>query len=170
VIKHNKIAKLNARGFTLIEVIVSLILLGVIAVMAGLGIVQITKQYVFAQKSGETAQVAQVAMARMVKELALIRSGSGGTTSITINTPSATGRTITWAGVNSPILLNGQRLIENIQNLTLRYYSRYDGTVANGGDTASYDQLSTIMIGISFTATGADGVAIPFSGRAFVRN
>jgi prepilin-type N-terminal cleavage/methylation domain-containing protein len=76
VIKHIKKVKLDTRGFTLIEVIASLVLLGIIAVMAGLGIVQITKQYVFAQKAGETAQVAQVAMARMVKELARVRSGS----------------------------------------------------------------------------------------------
>jgi prepilin-type N-terminal cleavage/methylation domain-containing protein len=176
VIKHIRKLKLDARGFTLIEVIASLVLLGIIAAMAGLGIVQITKQYVFAQKTGETAQVAQVAMARMVKELTLIRSGtSAGTASIAFDTPALTGRTIGWTGGNSgsfvkPILMNGQPLIENIQNLTLQYYNRYDGTVANGGETASYIQTGTVMIGISFTVTGADGISSIFSGRAFVRN
>jgi prepilin-type N-terminal cleavage/methylation domain-containing protein len=163
--------KLDARGFTLIEMIASLVLVGIIAAMAGLGIVEITRQYVFAQKAGETAQVAQVAMARMVKELTLIRSATAsGPTSITFNTPTAAGRTIGWTGSNFPILMNNNTLIENIQNLTLRYYNRYDGTVANGGETTSYIQTSTVMIGISFTVIGAEGIQSTFSGRAFVRN
>jgi prepilin-type N-terminal cleavage/methylation domain-containing protein len=175
VIKHIKKVKLDTRGFTLIEVIASLVLLGIIAVMAGLGIVQITKQYVFAQKAGETAQVAQVAMARMVKELALIRSGTsagtaGGPMSIAFDTPALTGRTIGWTGSNSgtfvkPILMNSLPLIENINNLTLRYYNTY-----NGSDTGSYSATGTILIGISFTVTGADGISSTFTERAFVRN
>ncbi len=171
MIKNTRNKRLDARGFTLIEVIATLVLITIIATMAGLGIVEITKQYLFAQKAGETAQVSQVAMARMVKELTLIRSGtSAGATSITFSTPAAAGRTISWTGGNSgsfvkPILMNSQPLIENVQNLTLRYYNAYDGT-----DTGSYNQTSTVLIGISFTVTGADGINSTFTGRAFVRN
>jgi prepilin-type N-terminal cleavage/methylation domain-containing protein len=177
--KHIKKVKLDARGFTLIEVIASLVLLGIIAVMAGMGIVQITKQYVFAQKAGETAQVAQVAMARMVKELAMIRSGSGAPTTVTIISPISptTNRTsvISWAGGSNPITISvnaaaAQTLIENVTGLTLRYYNRYDGTVTNGGETTTYNQFTTVMIGVSFAVTGADGISSIFSGRAYVRN
>lgn len=171
VIKNTRNKRWDARGFTLIEAIATLVLITIIAAMAGLGIVEITKQYLFAQKAGETAQVSQVAMARMVKELTLIRSGtSNGATSITFSTPTAAGRTIGWTGGNTgsfvkPILMNSQPLIENVQNLTLRYYDAFDGA-----DTGSYSQTSTVMIGISFTVTGADGITSTFTGRAFVRN
>lgn len=171
MIQHIKNAKFGARGFTLIEVIVSLVIMGIMASMAGLAIVEIASKYVFAQKAGETAQVAQVAMARMIKELTLIRScASSSTTSINFDTPSATGSTIGWTGSNSgtfvrPILVNGQTLIENIQSFTLSYYNAYNGTAL-----ASYNQTGTVMIGIAFTVTGADGALSIFSGRAFVRN
>jgi prepilin-type N-terminal cleavage/methylation domain-containing protein len=164
--KHIQKVKLGVRGFTLIEVIVSLILMGIIATIAGLGIVQITRQYVFAQQAGETAQVAQVAMARMVKELTLIRSGtSAGATSINFDTPTLTGRSISWAGVGSPILVNGQPLIQNIRSFALSYYDTYDGT-----NTSSYNKTATVMIGINFTVGGADGITSAFSGRILVRN
>lgn len=165
----------NARGFTLVEVIASIVLSVIIAAIAGLGIIQVTRQYLFVQKVGETAQVAQVAMARMVKELTLIRSGTsagvaGGPMSITFNTPSLAGRTIGWTGGNSgafvkPILMNNEPLIENVQNLTLRYYNTY-----NGADTGSYNQTSTGMIGITFTVIGAEGITSTFTGRVTVRN
>jgi prepilin-type N-terminal cleavage/methylation domain-containing protein len=175
VIKTIKKLELDARGFTLIEVIASLVLLAIIAAVAGMGIVQITKQYVFAQKAGETAQVAQVAMARMVKELALCSIASAADDkAITFKKPplaTAVNTIIGWTGSNSgtfvkPILMNGQPLIENVQNLTLRYYNTYDDTTV----ARLYDETTTVMIGISFTVTGADGITSDFTGRAFVRN
>ncbi len=171
MIRHIGKAKSGARGFSLIEVIVSLVIMAIMASMAGFGIVEITSRYLFAQKAGETAQVAQVAMARMIKELTLIRScASSSTTAINFDTPSATGRTIGWTGGNSgafvrPILVNGQTLIENIQAFALSYYNAYDGAALT-----SYSQTGTVMIGIAFTVTGAAGTPSTFSGRAFVRN
>lgn len=168
--RQSRILKSGARGFTLVEVIASLVILGIIALMAGLGIVQVTKQYVFAQKAGETAQVAQVAIARMVKEISMLQSCTSSSptspTSINYDIPTLPGRSISWSGVSgAPILVNGQRLIENIQSFSLSYYTTYDDL-----SPASSCQAGTTMIGITFGVAGADGIVSTFTSRAFPRN
>jgi prepilin-type N-terminal cleavage/methylation domain-containing protein len=67
----------NEKAFTLIEVIVSLVLVGIMAAVAGLGLVKITQGYVFAKQNSENLQKAQVAMTRIVKELGAAESQSG---------------------------------------------------------------------------------------------
>jgi prepilin-type N-terminal cleavage/methylation domain-containing protein len=73
----------NERAFTLIEVIVSLVLAGIMAAVVGLGLVKITQGYVFAKQNSETVQKAQIAMTRIVKELGAIEPQSGTATAIT---------------------------------------------------------------------------------------
>ena len=56
-------------GFTLLEVVLSLVLAGVVGTIAGMGLVQFTKGFVFAKKNTVTAQKGQFAMSRILKEL-----------------------------------------------------------------------------------------------------
>lgn len=55
-------------GFTLIEVIASLVLVAIIGVVAALGITRATEGFIFAQESVATAQKGQMALARLTKE------------------------------------------------------------------------------------------------------
>lgn len=55
----------NQTGFTLIEVIVTLILVGILASMAGMGIVSGVQGYLFAKDNAAISQKAQAAMARL---------------------------------------------------------------------------------------------------------
>jgi prepilin-type N-terminal cleavage/methylation domain-containing protein len=73
----------NERAFTLIEVIVSLVLAGIMAAVVGLGLVKITQSYIFAKQNSETVQKAQIAMTRIVKELGAAEPQSGTATAIT---------------------------------------------------------------------------------------
>jgi prepilin-type N-terminal cleavage/methylation domain-containing protein len=73
----------NEKAFTLIEVIICLVLVGIMTAIAGMGLIQVAEGYVFAKQNAETAQKAQVAIARIVKEL-------GTATAITSATTSAT--------------------------------------------------------------------------------
>ncbi|HQP25955.1 MAG TPA: type II secretion system protein, partial [Smithellaceae bacterium] len=57
------------RGFTLLEVIVTLILVGILAAIGGMGIVQAVKGYMMVRQNSVTTQKAQLAMSRITREL-----------------------------------------------------------------------------------------------------
>lgn len=57
------------KGFTLIEMIVVLILVGILAAGAGLGIMTAVQGYLFSKDSAEISQKAQLAISRINREL-----------------------------------------------------------------------------------------------------
>jgi prepilin-type N-terminal cleavage/methylation domain-containing protein len=106
--------KKNA-GFTLIEVIAVLVLVGIISAVAGMGIVRGVEGYLFAQSNTETTQKAQLALARMTRELmelSTIDATSSGT-AIIFSTPSGD-KTIALAG--STITLDGDVLTDSVKS------------------------------------------------------
>jgi prepilin-type N-terminal cleavage/methylation domain-containing protein len=165
----------NEKAFTLIEVIVSLVLLGILAVIAGMGLVQITQGYVFAQKNAETVQKAQVAVARIVKELGAAEKQTTSATAITAIVPSPT-TSVTYTRqepvgsgtfITNIIDLNGTTvrvkvgdaaaatLIDNVTAFTLVY--------RNAAGTAITTPLVDIRgIDISMTISGANNTPINF--------
>jgi len=65
----NEIKTINAKGFSLIEVIAVLVIMGILAVGLSMGLIKGVEQYLFAGEATEISQKAQVAMARIKKEL-----------------------------------------------------------------------------------------------------
>jgi prepilin-type N-terminal cleavage/methylation domain-containing protein len=57
------------KGFTLIEMIVVLIIVGIIASLAGLGIVTVMRGYIFSSGNAAIAEKAQLAVSRINREL-----------------------------------------------------------------------------------------------------
>jgi prepilin-type N-terminal cleavage/methylation domain-containing protein len=57
------------KGFTLIEVIVVLILVGILGALAGLGIVSAVQGYMFSKENAAISEKAQLAIARINREL-----------------------------------------------------------------------------------------------------
>lgn len=66
------------KGFTLIEVIASLVLFGILTLIAGLGLVNVVKSYMFAMENNEITQKVQLAMTRMNLELMFLNDKPKG--------------------------------------------------------------------------------------------
>ena len=173
---YNK-SVLNKNGFTLIEIIVSLVLVGIITTVAGMGIVLVTQKFYFAKDNAETAQKGQVALTRMMKELTVISAVNTGTaTSINFNSYKAGvlgTRQISWAGSSGdPLVFDddttdgvaGDTLTDNVSSFALAYYDTY-----TSASQASWSS-STKVIEVTLTLTGANDVASAFTVRVAPRN
>jgi len=126
-------------GFTLIEIVTSIVVISIIAVVAGMGFVEITKGYMLSKKNATVAQQGQITAARLKKELSASRSITcGGSRMITYKIKrdvSEDTTTIYWTGGNNPIILktgsnctncasgctDGDSLVENVNAFTLSY-------------------------------------------------
>ncbi len=157
-------------GFTMIEVVVSLVLFGIIALVAGMGIVSFAKGYVFTRDSTQMAQKAQLAMGRLNREFMEITniaakddtqpdphviydniSGrhaiakDGNVIKMFLNLPSAQ-LTLPSNGDNT--------LIDNVDSLTLSYFKDPTGQTCVLG-TDAMDLLTVIRF--DFTLIGVGG-------------
>jgi prepilin-type N-terminal cleavage/methylation domain-containing protein len=167
-------------GFTLIEIIVSLILVGVLAAMGGMAIVQVVQGYMMTRENSATTQKAQLAMSRITREIIeMINIPSDATaTALPINNAGGN-RTI---GLNSgalkmafgaDTLTNGDILIDNVSAFTLVYYSRNASsgavvTASTWPSTNDITTLTTIDVNLQISRTG--GGTLAFANRVAPRN
>ena len=164
-----KIAKIGKKGFTLIEVIVTLLLVGITAALAGMWIVSVANGYIFAKMNASTTQNAQLAMTRLVKEFRTISAVTAGTAGgITYDRPDVAsgllaGQTVLLNG--DTLQLNGDILTDNVSAFTLAYCNNVTDTVCSSTWTAT-----SRLIEITLTLKGADNVNSTFTRRVAPRN
>ncbi len=152
-------------GFTLIEIIVSLVLVGIISAIAGMGLIQMAKGFVFARDCAATAQKAQIAMSRLEKEFSSITDVSSGE-SDTITYDNSRDDSIVVNLVAGNLSIDEDTLINNVgPAFSLTYYDSYDDT-APGSSYAS----TTTMIEINLPVIGADDIVSTFTNRVFLRD
>jgi prepilin-type N-terminal cleavage/methylation domain-containing protein len=152
------------KGFTLLEIILAIAATAVIAVVAGMGLVEITKGYIFSKTNAFTAQQGQIAMARLKKEFGNIKSVTGTPTATAItftrNLDTSTTHTISWAGGSNPLLLDSDTLIIPIASFNLNFYHKFDDP-----SPSPYSSTTTSMIEITLQLTGAEKAVITFNDR-----
>lgn len=152
------------KGFTLIEVIVVLILLGIIAATAGMGFVMVAQGYVFSKLNSEMVEKGQTTITRIVKELADCNITAGNATSITfIRQSDGTAHTFSWAGAaGNPLVFdpatNNDTLTDRVNSFALVYYDNAENPVAANG---------AAQVQITLQLVGADNSNLTFVNRVY---
>lgn len=159
------------RGFTLIEVIVTLMLVSVLAAVAGFGIVEVARGYQAARENERMAQTARVALLRMGRELMELETVTNAdASSVTIVTPNGT---LAMGYFDSEIRLDndetavdGDILVDRVDSFQLTYLDMDD---APWNDAMPVEQLAVIDIQLNLARD--DGIApITFSTQINPRN
>jgi len=156
----------NNFGFTLIEIIASLVLLGIIAIVISLGFTRTIQEYRFTQDNAALTQKAQVALNRMLIELSYYNSS--GTTA-TFNTTEFTFPSNVGTNANITFKLNNGKLT-------------YKDTSVDNTERTLCDEVSALKfeptwvngllqnVNVSMTLLGMNGVAESFSYTITIKN
>jgi len=97
----------------MIELITAIVIVAIISVIAGMGLVQIANAYLLAKKSTVAAQQAQIALARLSKELSALKSISvASATSMTYVQSDGSSHTLAWTAADQPLTVDGDTLID----------------------------------------------------------
>jgi prepilin-type N-terminal cleavage/methylation domain-containing protein len=150
-------------GFTLIELIAVLVILGIIAAMASQMLAEGLSSYMMGKKVIDANWQGQVGIERMIRDLRMVRSAND----ISINTGSEfafvdmTGTTIDYKLSGTNLLRNTQVLANGITSLAFTYY---DKAGASGATAAN-----THYVKFAFTVT-QNNVNYNLSTMAFLRD
>ncbi len=157
-------------GFTLIEIIASLVLIGTIATFATLGIAKVIEGYVFAKDTANVSLKAQAALTRLAKEFSHITTVQSGSDtelkySIIKNGSATANRILSWSATpKDPLTLDGNILVDKVNDFSLTYQTSYSDSgdhTWNGGEK---------IISVSLKLTGADNIVSAFSIKIAPRN
>lgn len=165
----------SKRGFSLLELIVVLALIGVVGLMAGFGIQQMVNSFVFTKSVSDNAGKGKLGLLRLSLEMRRIaKVTSGAAHAITFNAvhyDAVTNKwgikpyTISWDGAaGGSVLMNGDLLIAKVKNFTLQYYAAYNGAAA-----ATWNSSSR-LIGITLTLADTAQTDSTFTTRITPRN
>jgi prepilin-type N-terminal cleavage/methylation domain-containing protein len=151
-------------GFTLIEIIVTLVLVGILSVFAGLFLTSFLNSYFLVKNNSDTAMKAQMAMDRISAELRDVSAVSTFTNDSLITyknrqmDPLGADRTIKFLGSNLYLSTPSDNLlIDHVQAFQL------SATYRNVYNIAANDMA---FIDVGFTVAGYP----PFRTRIFPRN
>jgi prepilin-type N-terminal cleavage/methylation domain-containing protein len=145
------------RGFTLVEAVIVIVLVGIMAALGGLMLTTAFRSYLLGRDISVADAHGRVAVERMVRELAAARSATAGDLNIGVANEIAftdTGGTVIhYARAGNQLTRdeNGgpaRLLADNVTALTFTYWDR------NGAATAVV--ANVYYVGVAFTVSTAD--------------
>lgn len=152
----NYIKIIHVKGFTLVEVVCVMLLLGVVGLLSTRLFGNMVQGYTLARESDAAVQKAQNAMQRMTIDFTymLVAASSGTTNTITYKTSldSASQISIYQAGDTIYYALGGGNypLTDGVKNGSLQFFY-YDTYGSAAGNTLN---PGTALVGISYTMVG----------------
>ncbi len=170
------------KGFSLIEIIASVLLIGVISFSIGMGIVQAINGYAFAKQNTQTLQKGQSAMARLAKEfnaITYISSSPAPDLAILQFSTTLSGvdkMAISFSGSDLLIQINGNPpdvLTDKVRDFKLKYYDSFDfsGTPPQPYLLSPPAVPSSVkIIEIELILIGANNSDAVFKDRVVLRN
>lgn len=171
--RYRAVLRKVSAGFTLLEVILVCVLLGILVLFSTRMFSNVIRGYVLARNSDAAVQKAQNAMQRMTLDFTYLKpnEATGTDHSLTYNmtlantsqvTIQQSGNQITYSVSGSPyVLTDGVKA----GSLTFSYYNSYDSAAANSISS------STSMIGLNYIMVGDDtsqGLSQSYATRVMV--
>ena len=155
-------------GFTLIEVIVSLLLVGLLASIAGLSVYKGMEGYLMASENAALTQTSQLTLERLRREILLLNgvTAASGTTFQFSNSLGA--RTIGLDGGTVKIaegalaLTSGDILVEEVNSFSLAYF-KGDGTTGWVQGVDTLQDLAEVQINITLNHAISGGISFSTS-------
>jgi hypothetical protein len=167
----------HSPGFSLVELIASLLLMGIIGGIWGLGMVQVIEGFLHSRQSAETFMKGQMSMARMVKELRMasaletdpapsadaisfVRTDDGRDRETRINHDPGAGT----------VNLNGEVLVDDVRRFYLTYAETYEDDPPPLANTLSALEVPEVrLITIHLDLNGPQDTVVRFETRVFLR-
>lgn len=156
----------NKKGFTTVELVLVLAILGVMAFLLSPTMLSALRSYDIIQSRKELVNQGRAAMERMAAEISYIQSASdvvdvSSSTSFQFEYPDGTPITYSLSGTS--LMRGADILADNISSLTFTYY---DGT---GATTSTAANVRRIKIGLVLDDPGDHGT-LSLSTQVFLRN
>lgn len=169
----------NKAGFTLIEIMVSLVLVGLIASIAGTSVITATRSYLFARENSAITQKAQLALNRLnreIIELSDVRAASA--TCVVYESPygrravalvDGTVRLFAdYASATCPTT-GGDVLVDGVQTFSILYNPNPNGTASLW--SIGQDVKNLFAVNVQFVLSRPDsGGGVPFFTTVSPRN
>lgn len=140
----------QSQGFTLIEIVITIVIVGIIASIAANIILQGARIYATEDSRSNVHYQARLAMERMTKEIRQIRSPSAADittmTATDLKFTKASGAIVEFTWANPVLSLGAQQLATGITAFTFKYYMA-------DGNTQTSDPTAMWFVEIIMTAT-----------------
>jgi prepilin-type N-terminal cleavage/methylation domain-containing protein len=137
--------KKNVSGFTLIELVIVIILLGIVSIMASKILLEGSKNYVTNKNTIDAQRQGQAALERMTREIRMVRSSSdisvAGSNQFSFTSLDGTAIAYSLSGTN--LMQNSQILADGVSSLAFSYYDK------NGVVTAVTSAIRNIKISLT---------------------